>query len=141
ENGGEPDVEELEGVELDISLEKSEDLRQKTVKSAYALMTKKRTAQEWKVVEQAQIGVYTGHAKRTKRHHKQKAREKEDRDSQTRNSHTAHAFRAFFKQRAVASGRPSLLEPEDALARTAGSSRQGGSGVHSQLQLRVGDDQ
>ncbi|KAI0694124.1 hypothetical protein BC835DRAFT_1306440 [Cytidiella melzeri] len=113
ENEGEPDVEELEGAELEVSLEESENLKQATVKSAYALMITQRSAPQWKDIEQAHIGVSTGNSKCTKRHHKQKAHEKEAKDSHTRQSHTARAFCSFFTTAVGSDPVPGLLETED----------------------------
>ncbi|KAI0337675.1 hypothetical protein BDW22DRAFT_1423443 [Trametopsis cervina] len=95
-----PEVEELEGHELDDSLEKREDLMQAKSSAFSLLMSEPKTIQQWKKIERTRLGGYNGLSARTNRYHKQKAREKEEKDSKTRatfRSPQASAFRAFFK--------------------------------------------
>ncbi|KAI0683373.1 hypothetical protein BC835DRAFT_1311078 [Cytidiella melzeri] len=79
------EVEELEGEELDQSLRRRGNQRQAWLDSAFLLLVNEsRSAHQWNEIKQTRMGGYNGLSKRTKRHHKQIARNKEERDSHSR---------------------------------------------------------
>ena len=85
------DVEELAGNDLQKSLEAKavSDLRKSaTVRTAFDLLTTQRTYRDWAAIESSsRLGVYNGLSERTKRDHKKKDREREEKNAVIRQTY------------------------------------------------------
>jgi hypothetical protein len=84
----EDEVEELEEEELLMSWEELEQHKHRVL-TAYQTITKSKTRAEWKIAEANHRLGYNGQATRTRQLHAQKARQKEEKDKETRATYVA----------------------------------------------------
>lgn len=111
------EVEELEGDELVQNLEEDEGRKRQRMRSYFDVLMSRRRMRDWNDIERTRIGGYNGLSDRTKRYHRQKAREQEEDDAKTRKRYVKDLLCSLHWQRILVDCLVSIVALQHRFAR------------------------